>query len=299
MRRPGSVDLILGATVLIWAFNVTVTKYVLTHGFQPLAYGAIRYGAAAVLAVVVALALERSLAVGGRRSLMLIGLAAAFLLVNQVSFVYALKLELGDDRRADHGHDADLHGDRRVDRRARAADTGFWVATAVGFAGVAMVAVGSGGDLSADLGGDLLALSLVGLVGLLLGVDRAAHAPLLAVPDQRGRALRDVRSVPGDQLAPARRPGLRLASNLVWVCLAFAIVGPLFLTNILWFTAVHRVGPSRATLFANVQPFVAAIFAAVILSEHLSWIQWLGGATILAGIVLERRLRRAPLETVA
>ena len=62
MRRPGSVDLILGATILIWAFNVTVTKYVLTHGFQPLAYGAIRYGAAAVLAVVVALALERSLA---------------------------------------------------------------------------------------------------------------------------------------------------------------------------------------------------------------------------------------------
>ena len=40
MRRPGSVDLILAATVLIWAFNVTVTRYVLTHGFQPLAYGA-------------------------------------------------------------------------------------------------------------------------------------------------------------------------------------------------------------------------------------------------------------------
>ena len=62
MRRPGSVDLILIATVLIWAFNVTVTKYVLTHGFQPLAYGALRYAAAALLAVGVALALERSLA---------------------------------------------------------------------------------------------------------------------------------------------------------------------------------------------------------------------------------------------
>ena len=48
MRRPGSVDLILTATILIWAFNVTVTRYVLTHGFQPLAYGAIRYGAAAI-----------------------------------------------------------------------------------------------------------------------------------------------------------------------------------------------------------------------------------------------------------
>ena len=32
---------------------------------------------------------------------------------------------------------------------------------------------------------------------------------------------------------------------------AFAVVGPLFLTNILWFTAIDRVGLSRATLFAN------------------------------------------------
>src|SRR5213079_602840 len=80
---------------------------------------------------------------------------------------------------------------------------------------------------------------------------------------------------------------------LVWVGLAFAIVGPLFLTNLLWFTAIHRVGPSRATLFANVQPFVAAVFAALILSERLHWLQIVGGATILAGIILERRWRQA------
>ena len=169
---------------------------------------------------------------------------------------------------------------------------------AVGFAGVAHGRGGSAATLRRPRRRPARALAR-GVVGLLLRVDRAAHAPLLAVPDQRGRALRDVRSVPGDQLTQLADQDYASLSNLVWVCLVFAIVGPLFLTNILWFTAVHRVGPSRATLFANVQPFVAAIFAAVILSEHLSWIQWLGGATILAGIVLERRLRRAPLETVA
>jgi uncharacterized membrane protein len=83
---------------------------------------------------------------------------------------------------------------------------------------------------------------------------------------------------------------------LVWAGLAFAIVGPLFLTNLLWFTAIHRVGPSRATLFANVQPFVAAVFAALILSERLHWLQILGGVTILAGIVLERRWRRVRVD---
>jgi drug/metabolite transporter (DMT)-like permease len=78
-------------------------------------------------------------------------------------------------------------------------------------------------------------------------------------------------------------------SSLVWLCLAYAIVGPLFLTNLLWFTAIHRVGPSRATLFANIQPFVAAVFALLILSEHLHWLQVVGGFTILGGIVLERQ----------
>ena len=80
---------------------------------------------------------------------------------------------------------------------------------------------------------------------------------------------------------------------LVWAGLAFAIVGPLFLTNILWFKSIGIVGPSRATLFANAQPFVAAIFAALILSEHLHWLQIAGGVAILLGIVLERRWRRA------
>ena len=54
MRRLTPVDLMLAATIVIWAFNITVTRYVLTHGFRPLAYGSIRYGAAAVLAAVVA-----------------------------------------------------------------------------------------------------------------------------------------------------------------------------------------------------------------------------------------------------
>ena len=53
----------------------------------------------------------------------------------------------------------------------------------------------------------------------------------------------------------------------VWALLAFAVVGPLVLTNVLWFKAIDRVGPSHATLFANLQPFVAVIFAVLLLSR--------------------------------
>jgi len=72
------------------------------------------------------------------------------------------------------------------------------------------------------------------------------------------------------------------------------VLGPLVLTNILWFKAIDRVGPSRATLFANLQPFIAVAFAVVLLSEHISWLQILGGAGIGLGIWLAHR-ERIPL----
>ena len=253
MRRPGSVDLILVATVLIWAFNVTVTRYVLTHGFQPLAYGAIRYGVAALLAVSVALLLEHSLSVGGRRSLLLIALAAGFLLINQISFVYALKLS-----------------------------------------SATTVALGAGGDLSSGLGGVLLAIAL----SASWGCYSVLIAPLMRrySPYRISAVVLCVMCVPFLTISSRQLESQDYASltPLIWVCLAYAIVGPLFLTNLLWFTAVHRVGPSRATLFANVQPFVSAVLAFVILSEHLHWLEVLGGFAILAGIVLERYWRPAP-----
>jgi drug/metabolite transporter (DMT)-like permease len=293
MRRPATVDLILAATVLIWAFNVTVTRYVLTHGFQPLAYGALRYAAAAVLAVAVALFLERSLSVGGRRSLLLIALAAGFLLINQVSFVYALKLSSATTVALIMGTTpiftaivASLVGLERLTPQ-------FWIATAVGFAGVALVALGSGGGISSDLGGVLLAIALSaswGCYSVLIAPLMRRYSPYRISAVVLFVALSSVQIASQDYSS---------ISPLIWACLAFAIVGPLFLTNLLWFTAVHRVGPARATLFANVQPFVAALFAFLILSEHLHWLEVVGGFTILAGIALERYWRPAPVAVPA
>jgi drug/metabolite transporter (DMT)-like permease len=299
MRRPSPVDLMLIATIVIWAFNITVTKYVLTHGFQPLAYGALRYSAAAILAVVVAVVLEGSLRVGGRRNLALVGAASVLLLINQVSFVYALKLGSATTVALILGMTpifaaiiASLVGLEQLTGR-------FWVATLIGFGGVALVALGSGGNLSSDLGGDLLAI--------VLAISWAAYsvtiAPLMRTysPYRISAVVLVIMCIPFVALSSPQIADQDYASlgALVWAGLAFAIVGPLFLTNILWFKSIAIVGPSRATLFANAQPFVAAIFAALILSEHLHWLQIAGGVAILLGIVLERRWRRAAAAGVA
>jgi drug/metabolite transporter (DMT)-like permease len=80
---------------------------------------------------------------------------------------------------------------------------------------------------------------------------------------------------------------------LMWLCFAFAVVGPLFLTNILWFTAISKVGPSRASLFSNMQPAFGVLFALVLLGEHLTRWEVVGGAMILAAVVFERSRRPA------
>ena len=85
------------------------------------------------------------------------------------------------------------------------------------------------------------------------------------------------------------RPGA-----LAWLGLAFAILGPLVLTNVLWFTAIDRVGPSRASLFGNLQPFFAVFFALVLLSETLHPLEIIGGVLIFVGIALERIWHRQP-----
>src|SRR5579884_2271252 len=87
VRRASPVDVMLLGTVLLWALNITVTKYMLEHGWLPLAYGTIRYFAAIALFWVFTFRRERSFRIA-RRDLPLVGVAALFIFLNQVCFVY-------------------------------------------------------------------------------------------------------------------------------------------------------------------------------------------------------------------
>ena len=159
MRRVSPVDLMLLGTVLLWALNITVTKYVLDHGFQPLAYATIRYFARH-LALLVLHARPRAHGSGsGSRDGKLVLLAALLI------FVQPARLHLRRSTRRSAATVALILGTTPifigilVD--ARSGSSGcrrrFWVATSISFVGVGFVASGSGG-FSADIGGDGLAL---------------------------------------------------------------------------------------------------------------------------------------------
>src|SRR3954471_8135796 len=291
MRRP-TADLMLLATVTLWALNFTVSKYILDKGFHPLAYSAVRYGCAALIFVAITLAWEGSLRIG-RGQLPLMVLCTVLLFANQISFVYALKFTTATTV-------ALLFGTLPIFTAILARGTGvehlslqFWLAALLSFAGVAFLPIGSGGSLSANLKGDALAVT-----GALAWAGYSvAISPLM----RRYSPFRLSAVFLAAVTVPLALAGSRQLADqdfhfgvLVWLGFAFAVLGPLVITNLLWFTAIDRVGPSRASLFANLQPFLAAIVALLLLNEHITTLEVIGGLAIGGGIVLASRRGPAP-----
>jgi drug/metabolite transporter (DMT)-like permease len=292
VRRP-TADLMLLTTVSLWALNFTVTKYILEHGFQPLAYSSVRYACAALIFAAITLLWEGSLRIG-RGQVGLIVFCTAVLFLNQLCFVYALEYTTATTV-------ALLFGTLPIFTALFASGSGverltvrFWLAALLSFAGVVLVALGSGGDLSANLKGDLLAVG----GAATWAAYSVAISPLMRrySPFRLSAVLLLAVTLP---LVLFGLPQLADQSfdfgALVWIGFAFAVLGPLVVTNLLWFTAIDRVGPSRASLFANLQPFLAAIVALLVLSEEITTVQVAGGLAIAGGIVLASR-RGAPPE---
>lgn len=281
----------LFGTVLLWALNSTVTRYVVTHGFHPLAYGTIRYGAATALFWLFTYTSERSFRIA-MRDLRYVLLAAAFIYVNQLCFVYSVDktsaatvtLFLGVTP-IFIGIFAGVVGLERMGR-------GFWIATIVSVFGVGLVASGSGG-FGGRLVGDGLAV--------LTTITWAGYSVLITPLMRRYSPFRISSLVLLIGWIPLAITGARQTAEqtfhfgtLMWIAFAFAVIGPLFLTNILWFTAISRVGPSRASLFSNLQPLFGVLFALVLLGEHLTRWEVIGGVAILGAVLVERSRRTPP-----
>jgi drug/metabolite transporter (DMT)-like permease len=294
MRRrrliPGTAaDFMLLATVSLWALNFTVSKYILDKGFHPLSYAGVRYATAALVFAAITLTLEGSLRIA-RRDFTLIVSCVVVLLLNQLCFVYALAFTTASTVALLFGTlpiwTALLARGAGVERQS----TRFWIAALLSFAGVVLVAGGSHGRLSTDLKGDALAVG----GAATWAAYSVAIAPLMRryTPFRLSSVFLLTVTVP---LLAIGSPQLSRQSfafpPLVWIGFAFAVLGPLVTTNLLWFTAIDRVGPSRASLFANLQPFLAAVVALIVLSEKITALQMVGGVALAVGILLAPRAR--------
>jgi drug/metabolite transporter (DMT)-like permease len=291
LRHRLPADVLLLVTVLFWSFNFTVVRYALTHGWQPLSYSSVRFAIGAALFSAVTYGREQTLRVRRDDVWLLLAAAALGIFLNQVAFSYSVRLTTAATVALVFGTlpifvalVSQAFGFERL--RAR-----HWLATLVSFSGVALVALGASGGLGGDLGGILLAL----VAALTWAGYSVAMMPLMRQysPYRISAFVLIVGSVP--LLVSAVK---QLASQdwgdlgaLAWVAFVYSLFFSLVFTNVMWFTAIDRVGAARSSLYANLQPFLGAFFALVVLSEDMGVLQIAGGFVIGAGIILARAAR--------
>ncbi|WP_245907317.1 DMT family transporter [Leucobacter massiliensis] len=169
-----------------------------------------------------------------------------------------------------------LRGQREALRPLRAAGL------LLGFAGVAIVALGGGGAAHAEL----LAIGEVLLVAILYatGPFIVAHK-LDGVPPlgsiTLALAVVGLAYAPFALLTPQRPPTAASGASIVLLtvlCTAAAFI--------VFFALIAEVGPARATLFTYVNPLVAIGLGALVLAEPLTPSLLLGVPVVLLGCVL-------------
>lgn len=290
MRRVPAESLLLG-TVLLWSFNFTAARYGIEHGFSPLAYASLRWATAGVALALVARARGLSFRLARRDLALLVGATTLGVFLNQITFANALHLAPASTVALVFGTMpifvaliSHLSGTERLRPR-------HWVATVVSLSGVALVSAGAGGQLSGSLGGILLTLATAvtfAAYSVAVVPVMQRHSPLVvtALSALVGSLLLALVSIP----ALAGEDWGRIG-GLAWSALAYSGLASVVVGNVLWFTALDRIGPSRASLYANLQPFVGALFALLVLSEHLGGLEVAGGLVIAVSIAIGRGAR--------
>ena len=286
-RVAVSADVLLIGTVLLWSFNFVAIKYAVTHGLAPLTYAPLRWAIAGSVLAAITWRWEGSLKVSRRDFFRLALLASIGVFVNQVCFSYASRL-------ASAATVALLFGTLPIFVALISSFAGLerfrlrhWIAVAVSFCGVALVASGKSGGISAQFGGVLLALATAATfavysVGVVPIMRRHSPYRIMAITGLVGAVL--LAGTGSWKLADQDWSFGALAwGGLLYGALASAVFG-----NILWFKAINRVGPGRAALYINLQPFLGAVFALIVLSESLHPLQFAGGAVVGAAILIAR-----------
>jgi len=288
-------DALLLLMALIWGVNFIVAKYG-TQVLAPLVFNSTRIALAAV--VLWGIVLVRGVALPSRRDIpALLGLGMLGNGLYQVAFVEGLA-------------------------RSRASDTALVLAASPAF--MAIIARMRGVERTGWRGAAGIALSLCGIGFVVLGAPAHAsgtstmlgyaltiaaclcwslYSVLLKPYTERidGLALSAVTIsgglvpmllVAGPSLAAT---SWRTVSTVAWLAVVYSGVLALVVAYLFWYRGVRELGPTRASMYANVQPLFAMTVAWAVLGEAPRMMQVAGAACIMGGLLLTRLPVASPM----
>src|SRR4051794_4092716 len=275
---------------VLWSLNYATTKYAFER-WNPLAFSGLRFALAGLGMAAIVGVHERGLGVARRDVPRVVVAGATGIFLNQLTFNYALDYTAA-------ANVALILGAAPAFTAAMAMALGHervrplhWLALGVSLSGVALVVQGGAGVAGFSFKGDILAIGAA--------LTWAAYSVMMRPLFGRYSAMRlstlmiivgAVLMAPISIVQLAHQDFGSLGA-LRWGSLAYSTIFPLVVTNVLYFTALPRVGAARATLFMYLQPFLGALFAAILLGEEIGAVQIAGGAVIVGGVALGRTAR--------
>jgi drug/metabolite transporter (DMT)-like permease len=288
--RPGvwltDASLVLMAT--IWGVNFSVVKYGTTL-IAPLAYNGIRLMLAAV--VLVAIVLIARMKLPSRRDIQaLLGLGVLGNAVYQYFFVAGVERTSASDAAlviaatpAIVAIIGRMRGTERVGMRG-------FVGIALSIVGMGFVVLGtaSGGSGDSSFSGDMLVLAgsvcwAVYTVYLKPYTARVGGIELSMVTMVGGAIPLFLVALPAiSHTSWATFP------MMGWAAIGYSAIGSLVIAYFLWYRGVRIIGPTRTSMYSNLQPIIAMIVAWAMLGETPTMWQILGAASIMSGLLLTR-----------
>lgn len=286
-HRIGLTDLALLAMATIWGVNYSVIKFA-TRTFTPLVFNGLRIPLAAGVQLVASRSERAVLSASDRARLVVLGMLGNG--VYQVLFILgiartrvataALLMAATPALIAIFGW---WHGSELVTVRSM-------VGIGLQLLGVLSVVAGAAGTTS---GSD----SLFGVVLVLFAAASwAAYAILIRPFAHRVAPLQlgGYTMLGGALVAVgAAAPSFgavqwRDTTPQIWLAVGFSGVIALVVAYLFWYRGVRVIGPTRTSMYSNLQPLIAMVVAWLALGERPTAWQVVGAGCIMAGLVLAR-----------
>lgn len=283
-----ATDVMLFLMATIWAVNFSVVKFA-TQIFTPLAFTGLRVAMATVVLIAIGVA-SRSPWPARRDILILLGIGVIGHGVYQLLFVEGLS-------RTRAGHAAlivaaapafimvasRLRGIERVKRK-------MLVGIVLSVVGVGLIisdsASGSAGD--ATLAGSLLMVAAVlswTTFTVLLQPYTLLYSPLKLSAITMVGGMLPLLVVSGPALAETQWSAVPLAA---WVAVFYASIGSMVIAYLFWYRGIKLLGPTRTSVYSNIQPVIALAIAWIFLNEVPTLWQAIGTGTIITGVLFTR-----------
>jgi drug/metabolite transporter (DMT)-like permease len=283
-----ATDFMLFMMATIWAVNFSVVKFA-TGVFTPLAFTGLRVGMAAVVLVVIAVASNS--AWPGKRDfaiLLLIGVLGHG--VYQYFFVEGLS-------RTRAGHAALIVAAAPAFIMVASRIRGIEPIRRKMLLGIALSVLGVGLIISdsahspageATLAGSLLMVAAVmtwTTFTVLLQPYTLRFSPLKLSAITMIGGLLPLLVVSGPALAATDWLAIPFPA---WAAVFYASIVSMVVAYLFWYRGIKLLGPTRTSVYSNIQPVIALLIAWVFLREVPTLWQTIGAGTIISGVLFTR-----------